>query len=583
MAQLERTYERIANKYAKDVVNGRVSACVHVVRACQRHLDDLEKSKADDYPFEFNPTLTDEEGNTYRPGERVCTFAEFQVHIKGKWAGKPIELEPWQVFFLCVSFGWVQKSDGYRRFREIYAEIPRKNAKSTLGAVVGNYMAFVDNEKGSEAYSGATTEAQAMEVFRPAWLMIEQNPEMQEHFGLELSGTKKNPGQIYQTSTNSFFKPIIGKPGDGASPHCALIDEYHEHKSPEQYDTMKTGMGARTQPMLVVITTAGTNLAGPCFAKSNQVKKVLEGLVGFDNDRLFGIIYTIDTGEAGDDDWTSEAALRKANPNFGVSVFRDYLLGQVKDAIQDSTKQNTCQTKHFNIWCNAGTAYFNMQKLKACVDQELRIESFKNESCWPGIDLASKIDIAALIPTFKRQIDGQDNYFAFCNFYLPEERTFGEENAQYADWARRDLFTLSPGARNDFSLIEDDLKDVARTHQVEEVPHDPWNAVQFVNNMHNEGLPMVEFTQTVNYMSEPMKELKASIAAGTFHYDGNPILTWMFSNVMARVDKKDNVFPYKESEDQKIDGVVALIMGIARAMVDGSVEEEEHSEGFVEM
>lgn len=548
-----------ANRYAREVVSGKIPAGEYVRLACKRHLDDLQREKESSYPYRFDKEKS----------EHILQFAELMKHVKGKWSGQQIVLESWQCFFLAVPFGWVRKTDNLRRFREIYACIPRKSGKSILGAVIGLYMFAADKEKGAEVYAAATSEAQAYEVFRPAWMMVHTNPDMKKHFNIELGGTAKNPGNIYSLSTASRFETVIGKPGDGSSPHCYLLDEYHEAKTDESYDTGKTGMGARQQPLMCVITTAGVNTSFPCYAKQKQVQKVLSGELV--NDELFGIIYTIDK----DDDWTKIETWKKANPNYGVSVFEDFLKGQLKTALQDSRKQNIIKCKHLNIWSNAGDAWLNMASWQNCTDLEMSLSDFEGQPCWIGLDLASKKDVAAVMLLFKKN----DEYFLFSNYYIPEERTYGEDMAHYAGWSHDGYMETTPGSRIDIERIQDDIRELAKRFDVSgsqngggEVCNDPWNAQQLITNLMNEGIGVVEVSQTVNMLSEPMKELESVVLEGKLHHDGNPVTYWMFANVCCRVDKKDNIFPFKEGDENKIDGAVATITAMARAMYNEGVK-----------
>lgn len=320
-----------ANRYATQVVAGDIPACKWIILACQRHLDDLRRSQDGGSPYYFD----------HAAAERVCKFVQAMPHTKGKWAAKSelIRLEPWQCFFLTGVFGWKRRSDDTRRYRRALLWVPRKNGKSAIAAGVGLYMLAADNEYGSEVYSGATSEKQAWEVFRPAKIMATKTPDFLDHFGVEV-----NASNINIADNGSRFEPVIGKPGDGSSPHCAIVDEYHEHKDDSMVDTMETGMGAREQPLLLMITTAGDNMAGPCYQMQIDAQKMLEGVI--DDDQTWALIYTVDTG----DDWTKVETLKKANPNFGVSVSEDFLLARLQDAKNNSRKQSTFQTKHLNIW-----------------------------------------------------------------------------------------------------------------------------------------------------------------------------------------------------------------------------------------
>lgn len=560
-----------ANKYARDVVAGKIPVSKLVRMQCQLHLDDLQAEKSSAFPYRFDKAKA----------ERVCAFAELMPHVKGKWKGTLIVLEPWQCFLLAVPFGWVRKKDGLRRYREIYGEIPRKNAKSTIGAVIGLYMAFLDNEPGAEVYSGAGTEKQAHEVFAPAWKMVQSSPQFKKRFALDLSGTEKNPGTIYSMSTGSKFEVVVGKPGDGASVHCGIVDEYHEHATDHTYNCFDTGMGSREQPLLLVITTAGTNTASPCYHRRSQAIKVLKGEQ--ENPTLFVMIYTVDEKAAGGrkiadkpvehgqvDAWTDFENWKAANPNYGVSVFPDYLQKQYSAAISDARKQNILKCKHCNIWSNAAAAYFNMVEFDACGDPTLDINEFEGEPVYIGLDLAAKKDLCALMMLFKRDED----YYLFSRYYLPRLETVGEDKAHYAGWAHDDYIILHEGGRINLESIQDDIIDLAKRFDVTgeenqggEICNDPWNAQQMIANLENVDLSCTEISQTAAMLSEPMKEIDALISDGRFHHDANPVTKWCFANTMATVDKKDNVFPFKESPENKIDGAVATINAMCRAMV----------------
>lgn len=548
-----------ANAYIKNILSGKIPACEYVKLACQRQKNDLEASKKPSFPYRFDT----------EKAEKACRFIENLPHTKGVWAARKetIRLEPWQKFIFTTIYGWVKKSDGNRRYREAYIEVPRKNGKSILGAGTGLLMLTLDNEHGAEVYSGASTEKQAWEVFRPAKLMAEKEPEFREHFGVQINAKSINrPGDM------SRFEPVIGKPGDGASPSCAIIDEFHEHDTDDLYATMKTGMGARTQPLAFIITTAGVNLAGPCYALRGDVIKILQG--SYDAPDVFGVIYTVDAA----DDWTSKSALAKANPNFGVSVSEEFLLAEQKKAIQSAYLQNNFKTKHLNIWCSSSAAYFNMQGLELCADTSLSIEQFSGDQCFISVDLSSKVDMAAQVILFPRSIDGTMHYYAFPRFYVPEDAANDPANKMYLAWQNAGLLTVTPGSMTDYDYIEEDLKELSGNHQVVEVPFDPWNATQFATRMMAEGLPMVEFAPNVRNFSEPMKQLDALIKSRRFHFDGNPILKWMFSNVVAKLDAKDNVYPRKERNENKIDGVVALIAALGRALAGGEEQGSVYEE-----
>lgn len=534
-----------ANKYARDVISGEISACKWIKLACERHLEDIRKAKGyHEFPYYFDGDAA----------EKVCKFIQAFPHTKGKWAsrGEKLTLEPWQCFFLCAIFGWKRHSDRTRRYRKALLFVPRKNGKSALAAGIGLYMLAADGEYGSEVYSGATTEKQAWEVFRPAKIMASKVPQFTEYFGVDVHASN-----ISILDNGSRFEPIIGNPGDGASPHCAIVDEYHEHQTDRLLDTMETGMGAREQPLMLMITTAGDNMAGPCYQMQIDAQKNLEGVI--DDPQTFALIYTVDQG----DEWADIESLKKANPNYGVSVSDDFLMARLNDAKNNARKQSTFQTKHLNIWVGARDAYFNVDRWKHCADESMTLEQFNGKPCYIGLDLASKVDIAALEIVFP-QGDGQ--YARFGRYYLPEATVEATENEHYQGWMRDGWLTVTEGEIIDFARIRDDIVALTKQFQVEEVAYDPFQATMLVTDLMNQGVPVVEMRPTVLNFSEPMKNLDAIIRAKQIRHNGDPIMTWMISNVVAKEDAKENVYPRKERPENKIDGAVALIMALGRSM-----------------
>jgi phage terminase large subunit-like protein len=551
-----RDHTEIALNYAVDVANGEISACLYIVQACVRFLDDLERS---DWCWIFDPDRAN----------RACRFMELLPHTKGAWAAKKqrLVLEPWQCFIECNLFGWIHRDSGLRRFTESYEEVPRKNGKSIRLAARGMYLFAADGEAGAEVYSGATTEKQAHEIFRPAWQMVQRLPELRERYNLEQSGTAKNPGPMFVMSDLSRFETVIGKPGDGASPHGALVDEYHEHQGDDLVETMQTGMGSREQPLLSIITTAGSNLAGPCYAKRREAIAMLDGSVPVD--RLFAAIYTIDQGDA----WDDPAVLKKANPNYGVSVYEDYLLAQLDQARRSSTKQNAFRTKHLNEWVGARTVWMNMlvwQRQRAQVD----LDELREYPCWMAVDLASKKDVAALVLLFEKD----RNYYVVPFFFVPESAV--EENPKYREYVTAGDMIETPGTMTDYAFIEQKIIDLHAEFDVQDVAFDDWQANYLMSRlMERRGIQVVNYNQTVRNMSDPMKEVEAQALAGTLHHDGNQAMFWMMGNVSAKMDAKENVYPRKENEADpqcKIDGPVALIMAMGRALLAGREAEKEY-------
>ncbi|PAP79627.1 hypothetical protein B1759_15010 [Rubrivirga sp. SAORIC476] len=549
----ERDYAAIARGYAEDVVAGDTLACRLVIQACQRHLDNLDRQQEDGYPFVFDPDAA----------ARVCGFVELMPHTKGEWARRreTIVLEPWQVFIVASVFGWLRKADGLRRFRTAYIEVARKNGKSALSSPVGLYMLAADGEEGAEVFCGATTEKQAKIVFDVASQMAKRTPSYREAFGVEVFASN-----ISVPATSSKFETVIGKPGDGDSPHLAIIDEYHEHASDEQYDTMLTGMGAREQPLMWIITTAGSDSAGPCYALRSDAVSMLQGTV--QDDELFAVIYTLDGPvkdadgtETPGDDWTDPKVWIKANPNLGVSVKPSFIAARVREAVNSARKQNVVKTKHCNVWVSAATSWMNMEAWNRQADAP-PIESHEGEPCWIGLDLASKVDVASAVKVFRRDVDGVEHIDLYGKHYLPEARVEDPDRRHYQGWAADGHLIATDGDIIDHQLIQDDLEADAEAYRVVTLGYDPWNATDLAVRLEQSGIDTLEVRQTVAYLSDAMKWFEALVLGGRLHHDGNPAMSWMVENVIAKSDPNDNVFPRKATADKKIDGAVAAIIAL---------------------
>lgn len=545
-------FSAIAEQYARDVIGGRIPACEKVKLACRRHLEDLDRAAAGKWKYRFDRSKAG----------RICRFAEMLPHVKGKWAANAelIVLQPWQIFILCCLFGWVKVETNARRFSLAYVEVGRKNAKSILAAIMGDYMFACDGEFGAEVYSGATKEDQAMEVFRPALQMLERRPELKLVLGVRIESSTSKKMRVEEDG--SRFEVVVRAPGDGASPHCGIVDEYHEHDTDTLFDTFRTGMGARQQPLALVITTAGFNTAGPCMALNQDVTKILQNLLV--REEVFGIIYTLDP----EDDWTIPETMRKCNPNFGVSVFEEFLLAEQSAAIVTARKQNVFLTKHCCIWRGANTAYFNLQRWKELGDPSLKPEQFLGLPCVVSVDLSTKRDFTARAIGFRKVIEGKPHYYVFVKFYLPQAEVDRPEKQDYQGWAKQGALTVHSGATVDFEQIETETISAVRACRATEFAFDPWNAAQIGQAVAKEPkVTAIEIQQSVKLLSPPMKELDTAIADGRVHHEGNPVLAWMIGNVTAHEDANENVFPRKDAEENKIDGAVAILMVISRLMV----------------
>lgn len=537
-----------AERYIKKVITGKIDACLFVRQACTRQVNDLKKKKTKKFPYIFDR----------KKANRVCQFIENLSHVKGVKAGEPVHLEDWQCFILTTVFGWL-KENGARRFTQTYIEVPRGNGKSTLCSGIALYMECADGEQGAEVYSFATTREQAGIVFGDALAMARGNKDFKNYFGV----TCLNHSVIV-LGTNSKFMAKSSDAGtlDGLNTHCGIIDELHAHKTRHVYDVVISSIGKRAQPLVFCITTAGFYLHGICMERRKTTAKVLAGAVSIDS--LFGIIYTIDE----DDDWKTEKAVIKANPNWGVSVNPDIMRGELANALVNTSAQKNYLTKHLDVWVNSDSAWLDMAKYNACIDTSFTPEDFAGKPCIYGVDLASKLDLSAVIKLFwkKNQDDGLIHYYVWADFFLPSDTVKNSGNTSYYGWVEDGHLRTTDGAITDIGQIEQFIIEDYKKFDTLSVAYDPMQATQMAQGLLQDGAPMVELYQNLKNLSEPMKTLQALMYSGRLHVLNNPVLHWNAANVVAHTDAKENIFPRKEKPEDKIDGIVALIMAFNQAI-----------------
>lgn len=430
---------------------------------------------------------------------------------------------------------------------------------SALSSGVALYCLLADREPGAEVYSFATTRDQAKIVFGDAKQMALANQPLRAQFGLEVLANS-----LYVPRTNSTFhaKSAEGSTLDGLNTHFACIDELHAHKTRAVYDVVETSMGKRLNSLLWVITTAGFDTAGICYEVRTMVREVLKQTAV--DETQFGVIYTIDD----DDDWTSVEALRKANPNWGVSVMPDVVLPLQQKAITLASAANNFKTKHLDVWCSAGSAWMDMQAWNRA-SAPVELSDWEGRPVVIGLDLGAKNDLTAKVLVFPHEReDGRTGYYVSSQFYLPQAAVEKSTNSQYSGWVEEGWIKVSGGAMTDLAMIEEEIREDLSNFEVSGIAYDPWHATQLVTSLDEDGAPMIEFRNTVSNMSDPMKSLEALVQDGRLTHDGNPVMSWMMGNVVAKLDAKDNIFPRKERYEQKIDGPVALIMALGCALVN---------------
>lgn len=495
--------------------------------------------------------------------DHVCEFISNLVHIKGKWAGTPIKLEPFQVFVLANLFGFLDKSTGLRRYREAFILLPRKNGKSLLAAGIALYMTFADGEPGAEGYSGATSLEQANEVFLPAKRMVELAPGLADALDIEASARS-----VYSETTGASFKPVIARTKDGSSPHVAICDELHQAIDATQIEAFRTGMGARSQPLLLVISTAGVNLAGVCRAQQSYCEAVLDGSIT--DDRTFVLIYTIDLG----DDWREFAVWAKANPNIGVSISEEYLRDQHSKALQSPANQASARTKHLNQWVSSASGWLNQADWANAADTAISYEALKGRPATIGVDLSTMLDLTAVLATVTLE-DGRKALLPWL--YVPRGSIERSKNAPaYAQWIDSGDLIGSDGETINLREIQDQIEALCDHFAVTDIIFDPRDAQQMQQELIEAGYSVSTFAQNATNYTPAMVDFEAALVDGKIIHPNNAAFNWCAANISVQHGRNDSLFPQKPTgqDHLKIDGMIAALMAFASSNVAAVVESE---------
>tara|TARA_R110000803_G_scaffold43701_1_gene93001 strand:+ start:919 stop:2610 length:1692 start_codon:yes stop_codon:yes gene_type:complete len=487
-------------------------------------------------------------------------------HVKGKKGGELFLLERWQQAVVAILFGWM-RADGTRRFRRCLLYVPRKNGKTPFVAALCIYMLACDGEPGAEVYSAAKDTEQAALIFAHAKGMVRQEPELSERLQVF-----KGIGQraIAYEETSSMYRVLDGIPDHGLNSHFAAIDEVHQQKDGELMDVLDTSTAARSQPMVMYLTTADFHRESACNTLYKYATDVAEGTI---EDREFlPVIYEASL----DDDWTDEAVWADCNPNLGVSLTWDYMRAACKRAQELPSFENTFKRLHLNIqteqdkrWIpmvmwdrNAGNGDESPGEWR---DRMLR--ELEGEECYGGLDLASTNDLCSLVLTFVRP----DASLVVLPFHwVPEDGAREREKRDrvpYTQWIREGLMTATEGEVADYDVIRKDINALGERYNILEVAFDRWGATQIQTQLTNDGVEVVQFGQGMGSMSPASKEFERLLAAGRIRHGGNPLLKWQASNVAIKRDAAENIKPDKAKSTGRIDAVVATIMTVGRIMI----------------
>ncbi len=542
--------------YARAAVDGKIVTGKLVKLACQRHLDDLVKGKARGLIWD---------GDAAR--HAVAFFGHLR-HSTGEWARQSFELLPWQCFVIGSLYGWKRK-DGLRRFRTAYVEVARKNGKSVMLAGTALYALVADGELGSHVYAAATTRDQARIVFGEAERMVEASPALRARVTRTVNNLAVLP-------TSSWFRPLSADASkmDGLNVHFAAVDEVHEHPNAEIIQKLNTATGARRQPLIFEITTAGYDRLSVCWQHHEFSVKVLEGSVPAEaSDSWFAYIATIDEG----DDWTNPAVWIKANPSLGVTVKVEDLKRQVDEAREMPAQQNAIRRLRLNEWTEQVTRWIDMG-VWADGNQPFDEEELIGRPCYGGLDLARVNDLSSLALVFPPE-QPDEMVKVIWRHWCPEDdilRRARRDRAPYTVWRDTGFLTATEGNTTDFKFIEAGILALAAKFNILEIAYDRTFAGEIVRNLQDEGVTMVEFGQGFISMGPAAAEFMRLLIGRTLQHGGNPVATWCASNVTARRDPAGNEKPDKERSTERIDAIVAAIMAVGRLQMaqGGSVYEE---------
>lgn len=509
--------------------------------------------------------------------DEVVYFIERLKHTKGRWSGKYFKLLPWQRKIVRDVFGWKRKSDGTRRYRTVYIEIPKKNGKSELVAAIALYTLVADGEPGAEIYGAACDKNQAAIVYDVAAQMVNQSPALQKKLIV-----RDSVKRIIFRKTGSFYRVLSAdvKNKHGYNTHCVVFDELHAQPNRDLWDVLTEGAGAaRRQPLFVAITTAGVDRNSICWELHERARRILNGTIQPEDDPTFyPVIYGPPDDSAGDDwDWTDEENWKAVNPSLGETIQIEDMREDFKQAKLKVEKENLFKQLRLNIWVKQSVRWIKLSDWDKCVGK-IDLDELRGRECYSALDLSSSNDLTALVHVFPFP-DGI--YKAYCRFWIPEDVAGEKEKRDrvpYARWMREGYIQTTPGNRIDYNFIREQINRDRQLFQMKELCYDPWGAVKLITDLETDGFVtdqklayeghplLVEFRQGYKSMSPPSKELINIILSCKLEHGNNPVLRWNADNAVIEMDPAGNIKPDKSKATQRIDGIVALIMGLDRAM-----------------
>ncbi|GAA6406676.1 terminase large subunit [Blautia hominis] len=490
--------------------------------------------------------------------DHAVDFINCLKHTKGRWRGVPFELLPWQDRIIRDVFGTV-KENGYRQYNTAYVEIPKKNGKSELAAGVALYMTCGDGEWGAEVYGCASDRQQASIVFDVAVDMVDQCPALKKRMKPVMSVKR-----LVYKPTNSFYQVLSAEAytKHGLNVHAVIFDELHAQPNRELFDVMTKGSGdARTQPLFFLITTAGTDRNSVCFEQHQKAEDIILGR------KIDPAFYPVIYGASDDADWSSEKVWYQANPSLGHTIDIEKVWNAYLSAKDNPAEENIFRQLRLNQWVKQSTRWMQMEKWDNCafpVDERELI----GRECYGGLDLSSSIDITAFVLVFPPR-DDAEKYIILPYFWIPEENMnlrVRRDHVPYDVWEKQGCLMTTEGNVIHYGFIENFIDELGKKFHIREIAFDRWGAVQMVQNLEGLGFTVVPFGQGFKDMSPPSKRLMELVLEKRIAHGGHPVLRWMMDNIFVRTDPAGNIKPDKEKSTEKIDGAVATVMALDRAI-----------------
>lgn len=501
--------------------------------------------------------LRDADGYDWSPPHArriVDFFSELLVLTSGKHAGKPFRLESWQADYVATLNGWRAK-DGARRYTESLFATPRKNGKTETGAGLALYCLCADGESRAQVYSAAKTREQASMIFEPAEIMARTAPALRKRLA-----TTRSSKRIDYEANGSYYKALASDAGaiHGTNPHAVLFDELHTQTTRDLYDVLKSGQGARTQPLFISMTTAGHGRETICREVWSLAQKVRDGISPMP--RFLPLVYETPL----DAPWDDESVWHACNPNLGVTVALDFLRAECHKAKNVPSYENTFRNLYLNQWTEQSERWLPMDAWDAC--GVVPVPDLRGRMCWAGLDMSTTVDLTAFAMAFPLD-DGR--VALLVHFWRPEAtaREAGKrDQVDYREWSRQGFLTLTPGSVVDHDRVRADINEFGRRYNIRQIAADRWNAAQILTQLSGDGFDIVEHGQGYSSMSAPSKEFERLVVGGKLAHGGNPLLRWNASNVSREKDAADNIKPTKSGSSGRIDGIVAGIMAVGRAV-----------------